>query len=122
MRRCLLCPDGIDIVEYTTNNSDGNESQRTLSIHEKDMVQSIINSKMVSGTQQENATGYGAEDLIPAVILEKHSQIELISSKLVEDLVALTQEQGDSCQGQHLVYCEAKRYLFYHFLVMLSFA
>lgn len=108
VRRCLLCPDGIDIVEYTTNNSDGNESQRTLSIHEKDMVQSIINSKMVSGTQQENATGYGAEDLIPAVILEKHSQIELISSKLVEDLVALTQEQGDSCQGQNLVCCEAK--------------
>lgn len=108
VRRCLLCPDGIDIVEYTTNNSDGNESQRTLSIHEKDMVQSIINSKMVSGTQKENATGYGAEDLIPAVILEKHSQIELISSKLVEDLVALTQEQGDSCQGQNLVCCEAK--------------
>jgi hypothetical protein len=120
--RCLLCADELDIVDYITNNSDGNESQRTLSIHEKDIMQST-KSKMVLGKQQERQRSVETtEDLIPDVILENHSQIELITSKLVEDLVALRQEQSDSCQEQHLVCCEAKRYLFYYFCIMLLFA
>ncbi|EES11085.1 filament-like plant protein 7 [Sorghum bicolor] len=105
--RCLLCADELDIVDYITNNSDG-ESQRTLSIHGKDIMQST-KSKIVLGKQQERRRLVETtEDLIPDVILENHSQIELITSKLVEDLVALRQEQSDSFQEQHLVRCEAK--------------
>ncbi|OEL31452.1 hypothetical protein BAE44_0007530 [Dichanthelium oligosanthes] len=50
--QCLLCLDGLDVVDYVTNNYDGNESLRTLSIHEKDALQST-KSEMTFGMQQE---------------------------------------------------------------------
>ncbi|CAL5031155.1 unnamed protein product [Urochloa decumbens] len=100
--QCFLCLDGLDIVDYIINNSDGNESLRTLSIHEKDALQST-KSEMAFGTQEEKQFELieTTEGQVPDVTLEKHSQIEF-TSKLDEDLLAVNQ----GCQVQHPVYRE----------------
>jgi hypothetical protein len=109
--QCFLYLDGLDVVDHITNNSYGNESLRTLSIHEKDALQST-NSEMAFGIQQEKQQELieTTEGQIPDVTLENHSQIEF-TSNLDEELLAVNHGQGDSCQEQHPVYRETERYL-----------
>ncbi|PAN38989.1 hypothetical protein PAHAL_7G211300 [Panicum hallii] len=106
--QCFLYLDGLDVVDHITNNSYGNESLRTLSIHEKDALQST-NSEMAFGIQQEKQQELieTTEGQIPDVTLENHSQIEF-TSNLDEELLAVNHGQGDSCQEQHPVYRETE--------------
>lgn len=52
VNRYFSCFDGLDIVDYITNNSDGNESLRALRAHEDHAMQSA-KSENVLGMQQE---------------------------------------------------------------------
>ncbi|XP_062184924.1 filament-like plant protein 7 [Phragmites australis] len=109
VNQCFVCLDGLGTVGYITNRSDGIESQRTLSIHEKDAMDNA-KSEMVLGMQQETQkeTVQITEGQIPDEISENHSQIQFTNSKLDEELSAVRQEQGDSCQEKHSVHCEAE--------------
>ncbi|XP_004976153.1 filament-like plant protein 4 isoform X2 [Setaria italica] len=106
--QCFWCLDGLDVTDYITNNSDGNESLWTLSIHEKDAMQST-NLEMDFGMQQDKQKELieTTEGQIPDVTLRNHSQIEFIS-KLDAELLAVNEGQGGRCQEQHLVYRETE--------------
>jgi hypothetical protein len=96
-------------VDHITNNSDENESQRTLSIHEKYALHST-KSEMAFGMQQEKHQELieTTKGQIPDVTLENHSHIEF-TSNLDEELLAVSQVPGDSCQEQHPVYRDTER-------------
>uniref|UniRef100_A0A0A9BKA0 Filament-like plant protein 7 n=1 Tax=Arundo donax TaxID=35708 RepID=A0A0A9BKA0_ARUDO len=109
VNNCLFCLDGQDTVDYTTHNSDGNESLRTLSIHEKNAMDSA-KSEMVLAMEQETQkeSVETTEGQIQDEIIESHSQSVFISSKLYGELSAVRQELGDNCQEKHSVYCETE--------------
>ena len=104
--QCFSYLDGLDVVDYIINNSDGNESLGTLNIHEKGALQST-KSEMAFGTQQELIETTESQ-ILPDVSLANNSQIEF-TSNLDEELLAVNQGEGDSCQEQHPVYRDTER-------------
>jgi hypothetical protein len=113
LSQCFWCLDGLDVADYVSNNSDGNESLRTLSIHGKDAIWST-DLEMDFGMQQcrQKELMETTEGQIRDVTLRNHSRIEFIS-KRDEELLAANEGQGDRCQEQHPVYHETERYLLF---------
>uniref|UniRef100_A0A0A9DA28 Filament-like plant protein 7 n=1 Tax=Arundo donax TaxID=35708 RepID=A0A0A9DA28_ARUDO len=108
VNHCFFCLDAQDTMDCTTNNSDGNESLGTLSIHEKDAMV-CAKSEMVLTMEQETRkeSVETTEGQIHDEILESHYQIELTPSKL-EELSAVGQELGDSYLEKHSLCCETE--------------
>ncbi|KAL6903663.1 hypothetical protein ACP4OV_004476 [Aristida adscensionis] len=104
VNQCFSYLQGLDTVNHTTNNSDGNESLRTLSNIKKDAMQSA-KSEFVLGMQQV-AQEKSIEVHIPDEASENRTQIQLTTSKLDEILWAVRQEQGNSYQEDHSIYRE----------------
>ncbi|CAM0903908.1 unnamed protein product [Alopecurus aequalis] len=103
LNQCFFCIGELDSVDYITNKASGNDSVRTVNVHEIQAMHSA-NSEMVSGVQQElQKEPVGTTGDVP----ETRSQIQFAACKIDEELLS-RQQQSDNCQENQSVYLEAE--------------